>query len=267
MRFYADTIQRLLHYCRKIIRLCLEVISTVVAVCILCFPVESFCQEMRSGESPQHFAGEIKFGPYYPDVDSEFSDGSTPYRDVFGTKAALQTVFGLDWQIVHPPGFSIGIGGEIGFFRDKGQALDPESGQKSGEETIFAAIPMHLDAVVRVDYLLHYTVVPLVPYVKAGISYYLWWVKNESGIAKYVSSDGKEDRALGGTWGWNLQAGLMICLDPLEPRAAKTFDNEMGVNNSYIFGELLLARIDGFGAGDVLNLSDTTWMAGIALEF
>jgi hypothetical protein len=212
--------------------------------------------------SPQHFAAELKFGPYYPDIDKEFDGAEKPFHDVFGSSSAVIGLFEFDYQFLRPPGISLGIGGQIGGFRFEGKALDPDTGERSGEDTTFAAIPMNLDLVVRVDALLRYTVVPLVPYIKGGLSYYVWWTKNESGVS---SIEGEQGR--GGTFGWNLQTGLMLCLDPFEPRAARTFDNEVGVNNSYIFGEFYLAQVDNFGSGSALNLSDMTWLVGLALEF
>ncbi len=212
--------------------------------------------------SPQHFAAELKFGPYYPDVDEEFGGEDTPFADTFGSNAALHGLFELDYQFLHLPGISFAIGALIGGFKFNGKAINATTGERSGEETTLSVMTMHLDAVIRVDALLYYTAVPLVPYVKGGLSYYIWWTTNHSGISEI---DGKE--GIGGTFGWNLQTGLMLCLDSFEQRAARTFDNEIGVNNSYIFAEMLLARIDNFERKGTLHLSDTTWMIGIALEF
>ena len=39
--------------------------------------------------SPQWFALEFKFGPYKPDVDSEFGGSGSPYKDIFGSKLRL----------------------------------------------------------------------------------------------------------------------------------------------------------------------------------
>lgn len=212
--------------------------------------------------SPQHFAAELKFGPYYPDVDDEFGGGATPFRDVFGSSSAFHGLFEIDYQFLHPPGISLAVGGMIGGLRFKGKALNAETGEPSGEETTLSVITTHLDLVLRVDALLRYTVIPLVPYVKGGLSYYLWWTSSHSGVSTIDGQEGK-----GGTYGWNVQTGLMLCLDPLEPSAARTFDNEVGVNHSYIFAEFLLARLDNFGREGALNLSDMTWMIGLALEF
>jgi hypothetical protein len=61
-------------------------------------------------------------------------------------------------------------------------------------------------------------------------------------------------------------------LDSFDRMSARTFDNEVGVNHSYIFIEFLWAYVNRFGDDDYMNLStDTfagaTFMAGVALEF
>src|SRR6185436_11967112 len=48
-------------------------------------------------ETPTSFAVELRFGPYYPEVDEEFEGkAGTPYKDVFGDSA--QFYFGLEFD-------------------------------------------------------------------------------------------------------------------------------------------------------------------------
>ncbi len=241
---------------------------SVILVCAALYPSAASAAEAKKSSiwrkqegSPQRFAAELKFGPYTPDIDSEF-DNATPYKDVFGSDSEFHGLFEFDWQFFRPKGLTLGLGGATGGFISKGKALDPDTGAESGEEVKLNVWPMHLDLVIRVDALIYYTVVPLVPYFKAGLSYYLWWTSDESGTSTF---DGK--KGYGGTFGWNIMAGLMICLDVLEKTAARTFDNEVGVNHSYLFGEFMLARIDNFGNGERLNFSELTWTVGLAVEF
>lgn len=212
-------------------------------------------------ESPQRFAVELKFGPYYPDVDAE-PGVSDPYETVFGNKNTFMFLAEFDWQFVHFPGVSLGLGLLAGVFTDSARGIDPETGERAGEKTFLKVLPGHLDVVVRVDALPTFTKVPLVPFVKAGLSYYIWWVENGRGLGRYEGTTG-----YGGTWGWNFSAGLMLLLDVFEPSAARTFDQEVGVNNSYLYADFFLARIDQFGDHNKLNLSDMTWTVGLAIEF
>jgi hypothetical protein len=215
----------------------------------------------QDDESPKRFAVELKFGPYYPDVDTEPGVGS-PYEDVFGEKQTFMFLAEFDWQFLQLPGINLGIGLLAGYFQDTGKGLDPDTGEQAGEETQLKVLPGHFDAIIRVDALPRFTKVPLVPFVKAGISYYIWWVENGRGIGRYEGTTG-----YGGTWGWNFSAGLMLLLDFFEPSAARTFDQEAGVNNSYLYADFFMARIDNFGDRNKLNLSDYTWTVGLAIEF
>ena len=64
--------------------------------------------------------------------------------------------------------------------------------------------------------------------------------------------------------GRNIQG---VLLDVFEPSAAQTFDQEVGVNNSYLYADFFLARVDQFGKRNKLDLSDITWTVGLAVEF
>ena len=55
-------------------------LAPCIAAAVLLASAAAMAQE---DESPQRFAVELKFGPYYPDVDKEPGVGS-PYEDVFG---------------------------------------------------------------------------------------------------------------------------------------------------------------------------------------
>ncbi len=234
---------------------------SVVAVAFIAMAWSGLVRAQDDDESPQRFAVELKFGPYYPDVDQEPGAGD-PYEQVFGVKSAFMFLAEFDWQFVHFPGVSLGLGLLGGYFQDSAKGLDPDTGERAGEKTFLKVLPGHLDLVVRVDVLPEFTKVPLVPFVKAGLSYYIWWVENGRGLGRYEGTTG-----YGGTFGWNFSAGLMLLLDVFEPSAARTFDQEVGVNNSYIYADFFLARIDQFGARNKLDLSDITWTMGLALEF
>lgn len=212
-------------------------------------------------ESPQHFAFEIKFGPYLPDVDSEFSGGARPYHDTFGDDDLFHTAIEFDWEYLRIPGGTLAIGLGVGFMQAVGPTFTATGG-KTGEDTVLNVLPVHFAATFRFDLLAANGWVPLVPYVKGGISLYYWWVLNGGGTA---GTDA--DPAWGYTPGWFFAPGVMLQLDFFEPSAAKTFDTEFGVNHSYLFFEGMLAWIDDFGSGAAMALSDMTWVAGLAFEF
>ena len=214
--------------------------------------------------SPQVGAFELKFGPYTPNVDEEPSlkaSGTTPYKDMFGDDWMFLTVIELDWQFMRIPGASLGVGGSMGFMQEYTKS-ENEFGVESADYTVLNVMPFALLGVVRVDALADHLGIPIVPYFKGGLCWYLWWVLGGGSVA----SAGGED-AVGGTPGWQINPGIMLRLDQFDTMSARTFDNEIGVNHSYIFAELLWATVEGFGRDDFLYLSDTTFMIGIALEF
>ncbi|MCP4606750.1 MAG: hypothetical protein GY847_40630 [Proteobacteria bacterium] len=231
--------------------------------------------------SPQYGAFELKFGPYRPAVDDNTSLNGTPYKDTFGDDVMFLTMLELDWQFVHPPGFSIGIGGAVGFMQEyaKSKLLDDSgdpSDTESADYSVLNVIPFSLLAVVRVDVLADELRVPVVPFFKIGFNWYLWWILSggDTATVEWVEEDGEihREKAVGGTPGWQVNTGLMFRLDEFDRMSARTFDNEAGVNNSYLFVEFMWAFVNRFGDDDYMNLSTDTFagatlMAGLALEF
>jgi len=217
--------------------------------------------------TPRHFAVELKAGPYRPDVDSQPGLAGTPYRDTFGNGDLVFSGFEFDWQILVTDVLSLGIGAGAGFFQAYAKArfedcAGPLADCTSSEYTVLNVIPFSAQAVLRLDVLPQLAGIPLTPYGKAGLDRWLWWILNGHGTSRVEG-----EKAAGWTNGWHLAGGLMLLLDFFEPGAATKLDQESGINNSYLFAEILLARIDGFGDGDSLVLSDATWNAGLALEF
>ena len=105
---------------------------------------------------------------------------------------------------------------------------------------------------------------PLVPYTKAGLTYAFYWIKD--GTEK-VAKNTQGEKGHGGVLGWQLDFGLMLRLDVFERGTSKKLDQSTGINHTYLFGEYQLARINNFGAGKTIQLGDSTFFAGLAVEF
>ena len=212
--------------------------------------------------SPQYGAFEIKFGPYRPNVDEEPGLSGTPYADTFGGKENMfLTTLELDWQFLRVPGVSFGVAGSFGFMQEYARARTVDTGQLSSDYTVLNVMPFAVLAVIRVDVFADYLRVPLVPYFKAGLNWYLWWVL---GAGETIES--------GGTMGWQVNPGLAFRLDSFDPMSARTFDNEVGVNHTYIFFEFLIAGVEGFGRADYMylspsNMGSSTFQIGLGVEF
>lgn len=212
--------------------------------------------------SPRYGAFELKFGPYTPNVDDEPGLTGTPYADAMNNDTMFATIIEIDWQFIHLPGINFAIGGQFGFMQAYAPALT-ESGSQSAEYTVLNVIPFAVLGVIRIDVLPEYTKVPLAPYFKGGINWYLWWV---------LAGDG-ESIEEAGTMGWQINPGVAILLDWLDEQSARTIDNEAGINNSYIFFEFLYAQVEGYGRDGFMYLSPTdlaensTFLIGLCLEF
>jgi hypothetical protein len=249
----------------------LSAFAGVVAVGVLLTstPARAERQERRTDdddeiESPQRFALELRFGPYYPEVDANLGSGpcGPPYQATFGSDSALYSEVELDYQALDIYVGTLGVGAAVGIFSATGNAFEEGTCQRSADETKLWILPMSLLAIVRFDIFADRWRVPLVPFIKVGFTYAVWWTTNANGI-----SESGSDRGYGGTAGLRLGGGLMLRLDWIEPTTARTFDNEFGVNHSYIFFEYYWAWLDGFGSETRMNVGDNTWALGLALEF
>lgn len=213
-------------------------------------------------ESSRDMILEIKFGPYRPSIDSEFSN-ATPYSDVMGGGSVLMSQIEYEYEVWNGVGI-LAIGASIGYSQDSGKQKLKSTLENSKDTTTFHLIPLKLDVVYRFDYLAQRYNVPLVPHVKAGFDYYIWWITNGVGDVP-KSADGSVGR--GGTFGGHLTVGLALLLDWMSPDMAQTFDTDVGVNNTYLFAEYVMSWVNDFGSSSSFDLSSMTFLAGIAFEF
>jgi hypothetical protein len=211
-----------------------------------------------SNESPRNWNLELRFGPYYPNVDSEFADRADPARpfeQVFSTKKHLLFGVELDRQISHRGGtWAIGLG--LSHYKATAAALASDQVTRTGDQTSLTIYPLSLQAVYRADILRQRFGSPVIPYAKLGLDYALWSI---SDTAKSTSTSGQ-------TAGWNAAAGVSLDLSILDPEGVHTLDMETGINQIAIFFEVTHAALDGFGSSSVLRVGDTTWLGGLMFE-
>lgn len=213
-------------------------------------------------ESPRDMVLELKFGPFRPAIDSEFGRGVSPYKDIMGGGNILMTQIEYDYEFYNRVGI-LALGATFGYARDKGKGRLAD-GQPSNDSTTFHLIPLSLSAVYRFDYLAQRHRIPLVPHVKAGFDYYIWWITNAVGkVAR--SKDGSVGQ--GGTFGGHVTFGLAFHMDFLSPEMAQTFDADVGVNNTYLFAEYVMSWVNDFGSSKSFDLSSRMFLFGIAFEF
>jgi hypothetical protein len=215
--------------------------------------------------SPQHFAFEVRFAPYWPNIDSEPSlKGARPYHDTFGDHpwARLLVAFEFDWQALRIPHVgTIGPGLSAGYTQMSAPALKMDGSCCSQANTNLEIFPFYTAAVFRLDALMRDLRIPIVPYAKAGVGWGIWRTWNDgTGTAKVGNSVGN-----GISVGPHLAAGGMLQLSVFDPRSARALDEATGINNTYLHAEVMWSGLGELGSGQ-LRVGTTTWVLGLAIE-
>lgn len=156
----------------------------------------------------------------------------------------------------------------------------PEKGLKyddciSGDETKFNLVPIALMLVYRFDVLSKRFRIPLIPYAKVGLGYYIWWIGDSGSFSSQLTTqrtvDGKVETsstaAAGASMGVVVRPGIAIDLSAIDWRASQVIDQEIGLNRVTAFIEFNGSFVNGFGAANKLDLSDMSFAAGLGFEF
>lgn len=226
------------------------------------------------GESPyrtaENWALELRMGPYRPDVDSEFpGEVEGPHERYFGRKRPLMFQIELDRELWSGFG-TVSVGAQVGYTRQTGSSFavnaTDATGQpaRTGDKTTFTLVPTSLLLVYRLDVAARRWSIPFIPYAKVGLDYVLYWIRNGNDSVAVASQGGKGS---GATTGWTAAVGLQLMLDVFDRGAARELDSTLGVNHTYLFGELVHHEDKGLFGGDQLHVGTTTWFAGLMFEF
>ena len=211
----------------------------------------------------------IKVGPYTPDIDSEFMAGPGPYERMYGG-AAIMGLVDVERFFLFPLG-QVGVAGTLGFAQKTANAFapcpadDPECmpERADGDKTSFRLLPLSLGAVYRFTMLDDQWHVPVVPYARAGLSYYLWWITAPDGTVSEIDGD----RALGASLGWQGSLGLAVRAERIDAQSARNLRNDLGIEHAGFYGEVMYADVGGFGAEGKLSVGALTWFGGLNFEF
>jgi hypothetical protein len=212
--------------------------------------------------SMQNFALELRFSPYYANVDEQPGLRGEPFKQSFGDKPRLYIGLEFDWQTFRIPYVgTIGPGLGVGTV-SMSRTAQTVTGRASGDEYGLTIYPMYLAAVLRMDSFWRGAGFPVVPYGKLGVGYGIWNASNSRGTAE---ADGL--KGSGGTWGTHAALGVGIPLDFLDSGASRNMDNAIGINTTLIYAEYYWLSLNGLGQERALYVGTNTWAMGIAFEF
>jgi opacity protein-like surface antigen len=201
----------------------------------------------RSWMTPERMTLEFRIGPYSPSMGGNdafhtfFSDDSGPLLalelDVIGYR--LNDILYLNG------GAGIGTAGY------HGKTLN-SSGVATSEDTSLNLVPLNLLAVARIDVLARKLSIPFIFTGKLGYQWMHW-----------TTESGGTDQHSGWSIGLLWAAQIALDLDTFDRRAARTMDEEWGINHSFVFFEFF-----GFEpSGASLELGDHSWCAGLGFVF
>lgn len=217
-----------------------------------------------------HFHFEVRFGPYWPEVDDEFG-GSGPYEAAFGTKARFYFGLELDWLPLHIPYVgSIGPAFGWGYTRSKGAAL-LDDGTPAEADTSLWIMPMHASAVLRIDGPLRRWSIPIVPYVKAGFGFAIWKASGPTGTSSVDDPDDPDPEVTvsgkGNSLGLHLAVGGALALSVFDRAAATSLRETTGIEYVSLWGEWMWANLDGIGDRPQMHVGSSTVVVGLAVDF
>ncbi|MEZ4400941.1 MAG: MXAN_2562 family outer membrane beta-barrel protein [Kofleriaceae bacterium] len=224
------------------------------------------------GDALPTWITQVRLGPYRPSIDASFASNPGPYARTFLKDSLL---FEIDvhrvWSVARG---QLGVGFSAGYFTNSALAWQdgtspgqPDRPRASGNLTRVSMVPTAVTAIYRATILDDELGLPLVPYVRGGLAYNVWWMKNPADeLSVAMSCPTCEDRAIGGTIGVVAAVGLAIRAERIDPTAATSMHNT-GIEHAGFFAEIEAGWIDGFGKKSKLSVGDTTWFGGITFEF
>lgn len=245
----------------------------------------------------------IKLGPYTPAIDEQFKDlnatnGTSigPYQAMFGNyytdddgdgmleshdKRVYQFLPMLDVErVIWSGSGQVAVGGTLGYMQKRAFAYadgstpaeDPFRVRTRAASNTFRLIPFALTASYRATQLDDLWGIPVVPYLRGGLSYYVWWMKGPNGNLSKICTDGTTDsgckgnKAYGGSLGFQGALGLSIRAERIDAAAARSM-KQSGIYHAGFYVELMAAIVNGFGDDKKLSVGDKTWFGGFDFEF
>ena len=218
--------------------------------------------------SPHNWNMTWRFGTYLPNIDSEFvTEQDGPYEQIFSSKSFNVYRIEMGYKVFDLFG-KLYITGEFGYGRAVGKGIEVSSEESSSDTTKMHFLPLNTGLLYQLDYLTEKYNFPLIPYVRGGFAYTVWWATDGVGETSiHEPEEGSDIAAEGATMGYHVSVGMRLLLDGFDPSSANSFDEDMGFNNSYLFIEWSRLELDDFGSETSFVLSDELINFGLAFDF
>ncbi|HTR52182.1 MAG TPA: MXAN_2562 family outer membrane beta-barrel protein [Kofleriaceae bacterium] len=217
--------------------------------------------------------GGVKIGPYIPQIDAGLGLNPGPYQQMFGSKSSWVPMLDFERVVLKGEWGQLLAGGTIGYlsksahpFVEGSDPNDPDRPRSPNDTSTFHLIPFAITASYRFTTLDDDYGIPIVPYVRAGLSYYAWWQTTDGDLGVVTEMDGTRNKAEGASLGVQGTLGVAIRAERIDDSAAKAMQDS-GLYHAGFFGELQAASVNGFGNSKKLSVGDTTGFAGVDFEF
>jgi hypothetical protein len=202
-------------------------------------------------ESPRWGSFDLMLSGYRPKIDQEFGAGAPgPYQTAFGNGRGLMVRFHAAKSLFTGFG-SLEAGLGAGYFEKFGRGVNSLNGQPA-DSTGFKVLPLRAFLAYRFDLLARLYNIPIVPFGRASLDRYQWWVLNGQGNT--ANSTGLVGR--GATNGYSFSGGAAFLLDFLDSGVARDMDRDLGINDTYLFVDFTKSFVNDFGSAKSWNLSD-----------
>ncbi len=249
--------------------------ALVLMLCVASTAALAQVERNLTKESPRNMLFEFKLGPYLPLIDRDPGLAGNPvYKNTFGTGPMLLGEIEVGREFFQKMG-TLGVGISGGYAEKFAKAVISGTASLSADATGLHVVPLKAHVVYRFDWLALNTPVPLVPYVKGGVTVSHWWITKGDALETTPATVGATagTPAVGWSYGMHVAPGIEFLMDFLDPRLARDFDTGIGVNHTYIFAEFVFQEVNDFGRTNAtggraaLDLSSRHVMFGINLEY
>jgi hypothetical protein len=198
--------------------------------------------------SPERFIVELRGGPFSATLDE-----NQAYDRYFGRDSG--PFFGVQLSYIGyriPDIMYVTVGGDFGWTHLSGSAVSASTGQTVDEKTTLTIFPLSAVASLRVDALARLLKLPFIFTGKVGWEWAHW-----------DTETGNRNDASGWSLGPMLGAQLALDLDIFDNSAARSMDEEWGINHSFLFFEVY----DFFPTSKSLPVGGANWLLGLGFNF